>query len=91
MEQIHPLKAFRENQKPPLSQEQLANLLGVSRVTVTRWESGTRRVDDDLLPRVSEKTGIPTAVLRPDMAELMNRSPPTSPDQPAPAPERAES
>jgi transcriptional regulator with XRE-family HTH domain len=67
----HPLKAFRENHTPPLSQEQLAELLGVSRVTVTRWESGTRKIHDEKLPIVSAKTGIAPAKLRPDLAELM--------------------
>jgi transcriptional regulator with XRE-family HTH domain len=74
MEQVHPLRAFRENQDPPLSQEQLATLLGVSRVTVTRWESGTRKIDDVHVPLVSEKTGIPRAKLRPDLAALLNEA-----------------
>jgi transcriptional regulator with XRE-family HTH domain len=68
---VHPLKTFRELQKPPLSQEQLADLLGVSRVAVTRWESGARKIDTELLPIVARKTGIPAAYLRPDLAKLM--------------------
>ena len=67
----HPLRAFRESREPPLSQEQLADFLGVSRVTVTRWELGTRRIDHEKLPSVAEKTGIAPAVLRPDLARLM--------------------
>lgn len=67
---IHPLKAYRERQSPPLSQDQLAALLGVSRVTITRWESGRRKLEGDLLPLVAEKTGIAPAELRPDLAEL---------------------
>ena len=71
MENIHPLRAFREKQNPPLSQDQLADLLGVTRVTVWRWETGARQVDVELLPAVSEKTSIPAADLRPDLAALM--------------------
>lgn len=71
---VSPLKTFRENQNPPLSQQQLADLLDVSRVTVTRWESGARKVDQDLLPKVSETTGIPKRVLRPDLIEVMREA-----------------
>jgi transcriptional regulator with XRE-family HTH domain len=72
MEQIHPLRAFREKQVPPLSQEQLADLLGVSRVTVNRWESGARKPEPEELPGISAKTGISPAELRPDLAVLLN-------------------
>lgn len=74
MESVHPLKAFRENQDPPLSQQQLAAFLEVSRVTVTRWEAGKRKIDEEQLPKVSEKTGIPKTVLRPDLADLMREA-----------------
>lgn len=70
----HPLKVFREKQTPPLSQGDLAGLLGVARETVTRWESGARKIDEAKLPIVSEKTGIPPGDLRPDLAELMRVS-----------------
>lgn len=71
MEGIHPLKVFRENQEPPLSQGDLAVLLGVARETVTRWESGSRKIDEQKLPIVAEKTGISPRELRPDLAELL--------------------
>ena len=67
----HPLKTFRETQAPPLTQDGLADLLGVSRTTVARWETGTRKLGKDWLPKVVEKTGIAPAALRPDLAELM--------------------
>ncbi len=72
--EVHPLKAFRENQQPPLSQGDLATLLGVARETVTRWESGARKIETDLLPQVAEKTGIPKRELRPDLAEVMREA-----------------
>lgn len=71
MERPHPLTAFRESHNPPLSQQQLAELLGVDRVTVTRWESGARKIDEDKLPAVAKCTGIRRSELRPDLAELM--------------------
>jgi transcriptional regulator with XRE-family HTH domain len=68
----HPLKAFRERQQPPLSQEELAALLGVSKPTVSRWETGARKIDDDLVGAVAEKTGIDPRDLRPDLARLLD-------------------
>jgi DNA-binding transcriptional regulator YdaS (Cro superfamily) len=41
----------------------------VSKPTVSRWETGTRKVNRKKLSTVSEKTGIPRPVLRPDIAE----------------------
>jgi transcriptional regulator with XRE-family HTH domain len=67
----HPLKAFRDRQTPTLSQKGLAELIGVARETVARWESGARRVDDELLPVVVERTGIPATELRPDLVKLL--------------------
>lgn len=69
----HPLKAFRENQDPPLSQQQLAELLGVKRETVNRWESGARQIDLEKLPVIAERTGITPSELRPDVAKLMQQ------------------
>lgn len=73
METIHPLKAFRERQRPRLSQKQLGEQIGVTRTTVARWETGKRNVDDDLLPKVSQVTGISPSKLRPDLAGLLKR------------------
>jgi len=67
----HPLKAYRLRQDPRLSQEQFAKRLGVTRTTVARWETGTRKVDQDLLLKVVEETGIAPTELRPDLADLM--------------------
>jgi len=68
----HPLKTFRGSQKPRLSQKQLADLLGVSRTTVARWETGTRRIGGELLHTISKQTGISKRKLRPDLAELID-------------------
>lgn len=65
----HPLKTYRTSQGK--SQDAIAKVLGVSSVTVSRWETGARMIDKALLPSISEKTGIPARELRPDLAELM--------------------
>lgn len=65
----HPLTTFRA--RLHLSQQQLADLLKVSRVTITRWESGTRQPDKNILPRIKEVTGIAPSELRPDIAKLI--------------------
>lgn len=62
----NPLKAFRERES--LSQDDLAKLIGVTRETVTRWENGTRKPDEDKLPTIAEKTGIQPSEMRPDLA-----------------------
>jgi transcriptional regulator with XRE-family HTH domain len=66
----HPLARFRASKSPPLGQADLGALVGVGRSTVHRWESGARKIDIDLLPRIVELTGIPASELRPDLAEL---------------------
>lgn len=68
---MHPLKAYREKQTPPLSQGDLAASIGVTRSAVCRWESGARQIDVDILPRVAAATGLPPAQLRPDLAALL--------------------
>lgn len=70
---MHPLKAYRELQNPPLSQEDLAERLGVTRSAICRWESGERRPDSDLLLKITKLTGIPAARLRPDLAVLFKQ------------------
>lgn len=68
----HPLRKYREMREPPMSREELATQLGVSVPTIHRWEAGVRRIDVDLLERVATVTGIPAAVLRPDLAKLFD-------------------
>jgi transcriptional regulator with XRE-family HTH domain len=66
---VHPLRAYRERQQPPLSRAQLADRLGVGRPTLFRWESGARKIEPDRLPKITEATGIPAKELRPDLYE----------------------
>lgn len=69
MEGLPALRNYRTGRK--LTQDALAKELGVTSISVSRWETGARKIDDDLLPMVSEKTGIPKRELRPDLVELL--------------------
>lgn len=71
MRMTHPLKTFRETNQ--LSQPELARLLGVGRSAVHRWESGARRIDEELVPKIASITGIPAKELRPDAVEKHER------------------
>lgn len=51
----HPLRRYRE--KRELSQAALAALLGTTKVTVSRIETGTRSASGDLMKRINEVTG----------------------------------
>jgi transcriptional regulator with XRE-family HTH domain len=68
---VHPLRKFRDRQVPKLSQRGLGEMLGVTRETVARWETGVRKVDGERLPLIVEVTGIPATKLRPDLAKLL--------------------
>lgn len=74
MNENHPLKVYRNSQTPPKTRAALARDLKVSKTTVTRWEEGKRRIDEDKLADVVEKTGIPARVLRPDLAKLLGEA-----------------
>lgn len=69
MQANHPLKSYRE--KNSLTRAALARDLSVSKTTITRWEEGKRKIDDNKVTHVSTITGIPAKELRPDLAELM--------------------
>lgn len=69
----HPLAEFR-TRNGRQSQEALGEALSVTGVTISRWETGARKIDEAILPRVVEYTGIPATLLRPDLAELMTPS-----------------
>lgn len=47
--------------------DKAASLFGVSAVSVHRYETGERRIKPQLVQRVSEVTGIPPHILRPDV------------------------
>jgi transcriptional regulator with XRE-family HTH domain len=69
----HPLKTYRETRDPKLSQAALAELLGVTRHTVLRWENGGRKIDEKKVFSVAKITGIPAKELRPDLVERLEQ------------------
>jgi transcriptional regulator with XRE-family HTH domain len=68
--QAHPLKVYRKTRK--LTQTMLAQELGVTSISVSRWETGSRKIDLDLLSEIAKKTGIPKLKLRPDLAAILD-------------------
>ena len=64
----HPLKHYRNAQG--ITQEALAARLGVTSITISRWETGARKINRHKLQVVARETGIPAAELRPDLAEI---------------------
>jgi transcriptional regulator with XRE-family HTH domain len=62
------IREYRERNN--LTQPAFGKKFKVEAVTVYRWESGQRRIDKELVPKISKLTGIPAAVLRPDLAAL---------------------
>ena len=61
-----PLKVltdYRARQKPPMSITALARELGVSKATVSRWESGDREPAKDRLPVIAKLTRTSIAAL----------------------------
>lgn len=73
---IQPLPALAQYRaQHGLTQEALAEELGVAGVTVSRWETGVRKIAVKVwLEKVSAKTGIPKAELRPDLANLLSEA-----------------
>ena len=69
MAKVHPLRAYRLAEQ--LTQLQLADQLDVDRVTIARWETGTRQVARKNLQAVAAKTGIHPKDLRPDLVKLL--------------------
>lgn len=69
MAENHPLAKYRDDRG--LTQEALGRELGVTGVTVSRWETKKRKIDDELLPKVAEHTGIAPEILRPDLKKLL--------------------
>lgn len=67
MNDDNPLRTFRAAQSPPWSQLELASVLGVSGVTISRWETGERKVAPKRLPIIQARTGIEPQKLRPDV------------------------
>lgn len=69
-DEVHAIRAYRMAQKPRLSLESLAADVGVTDATLSRVETGKLRLTVDLATKLSLRTGIPMAVLCPDLAPM---------------------
>lgn len=58
MAQKHPLTEFRERHDPPLSQTALAQIIGVSKAAVSRWENRARFPERKWWPLIKAATGL---------------------------------
>lgn len=56
---VHPLRAWRMQQQPPLSQQGAVAVLGVGKPTISRIENWKRTPSLTLAAKLSERTGIP--------------------------------
>lgn len=61
----NPLRGYRE--KHQLSQEQLADKLGISRAMVGMLENGERRYTVDMALRIEDRLGINRVLLLPNL------------------------
>ena len=60
--------AFRKYRKDAgLTQEELAAVISVRKPTISRYETGARRVPPERCRAISQAIGIPTHLLRPDL------------------------
>jgi len=57
MSMKHPLAVWRESQAKPLTQQEFARLVGTSRWTINRIETGDRKPSRDLIARIAKETG----------------------------------
>jgi transcriptional regulator with XRE-family HTH domain len=67
---IHPIRVYRLTQTPPITLDVLAKKLGTKKPNLSRIENRLQRVSEALLPKIVAETGIPAAILRPDLAKL---------------------
>ena len=75
MAEKHPLKVLANwREAAEKTQADLAKDLEVAVMTVSRWETGDRKIGVKTLPEVSRVTGIPKRELRPDLAESMQEA-----------------
>ncbi len=61
----NPLRAYRE--KNELSQQEVADRLGVSRQMVGMLESGAREYTPEMALKIEQRLGIDRVLVRPDM------------------------
>lgn len=72
---LHPVRAYRLGQTPPLSLDALAERVGVTKSSLSRIETGKLSLSQDLAIKLSRATGIPMRKLCPELAALFAPEP----------------
>lgn len=75
VESVHPVRAYRLSQSPPVKLRELAKRLGTTTANLSRIETGKQAVSDVLLVKLVAETGISARVFRPDLAALFAEGP----------------
>lgn len=72
---LHPVRAYRLGQNPPLSQADLAHRLGTTKANLSRIESGKQGISNTLLAKLVAETGISADRWTPNLARLFGSRP----------------
>lgn len=73
MDVTHPLATYRKDHGLKLAEA--AEKFEISKASLSRIENGLQQPSPRRAKLLSEATGIPMKVLRPDLAELMDETP----------------
>lgn len=65
---LHPLRAWRKGQTPPMTLAALAEKLGTSKGNLSRIEAGNQPMSIDMARRARDVTGLSLSALLPEMA-----------------------
>jgi transcriptional regulator with XRE-family HTH domain len=68
----NPIRAYRKKHR--LSQQEVADLLGVARSTLQAWESGQNGITAEVAVKVESILGIDRVLIRPDIFRKNGKS-----------------
>lgn len=69
---LHPVRAYRLSQDPPVTLQALASDVGITKASLSRIETGKLALSQKVGEKLSRRTGIPLAILLPDLAKLFD-------------------
>lgn len=71
---MHPIRKYRRAQTPRMPLRQLAADVGISKVSLSRIETGKQALTPELAMKFAVRTGIPARVLCPELAALFDQA-----------------